>query len=404
MTYSIFTVLPAFVILFWLVLFSIDAKKNIAKRFLIFFLLIALVNYLIHWLYFNNNYQAYCILDSIWIFTSLCIFPLYYYYIRLLAIDPKIDYKWRWILIPAVALSLFSVATYLMMSPQEIEIFTNEILYPNRPPSGDYSTLIKMQVLKMNLFKVILTVEVIATVVYGFRLIKWFNLRVMAYYSDVEHRELYNIQMTLIFLLATAIISIISTLVGKGFFIDKPHLLSIPSIAHSFVLFGICFAGYRQSFSIRELTVDQFQYVDEEPLEEENEEEFVDEDERIVLGSKYEELYVRMEYLLNNEQIFKNSDLRLDDLASKMGSNRTYVSRLINNKTDYNFCEYINSHRIAHAKKLLSSEDVKQLSLEEIAMESGFSSLSSFYRIFVKMEEITPAKYRKRVKNLREKN
>ena len=397
MSYNIFTVLPAFVILFWLVLFSIDAKKNIAKRFLIFFLLIALVNYLIHWLYFNN-YQAYHILDSVWIFTSLSIFPLYYYYIRLLAIDPKIDYKWSWILIPAVTLSLLSAIAYLMMSPQEIETFTNEILYHNSPPSGDYSTLIKVHVLKMNLFKVILTVEVIATVVYGFRLIKRFNLRVMAYYSDVEHRELYNIQITLLFLMATAIISIISNIVGKDFFIDNPHLLAIPSIAHSIVLFGICFAGYRQSFSIRELTVDQYQHVDKEPLEEENEEEFVDEDERIVLGSKYDELYKRMEYLLHNEQIFKNSDLRLDDLALKMGSNRTYVSRVINNKTDNNFCDYINSHRVAHAKNMLSSEDENQLSLEDIAMESGFSSLSSFYRIFKKMEETTPAKYRKRVK------
>lgn len=390
MAHSLFTVMPAFVILFWLMLFYLDDEKNKAKCFLFFFLSVAFINYTIHWCYFNHNYKFYYLLDSIWVFTSLSVFLLYYYYIRLLAKDTEINYKWSWILIPAFSLALFSATLYILMSPKEIEIFTNEVLYHNRPSSGNYSTLIKLQIVRTELFKVFFTIEVILTIFYGLRLIKRFNKKVLAYYSDVHHRELSNIKSTLLFLFATAGISVVSNILGKDFFAYNDYLLAIPSVTHSIVLFGLSYVGYKQSFSIRELVEDQ-RLPDNIKYEEEKEEE---EDKEELLGSKYDELYMRMEYLLNEEQIFRDADLRLNDLASMLGTNRTYISRLINNKANTNFCDYINAHRITYAKKLFSLHKEEQLTLDEVALESGFSSQSSFYRVFMKLEETSPAKYR----------
>lgn len=236
----------------------------------------------------------------------------------------------------------------------------------------------------------IFTIEVILTVFYGLRLIRQFNEKVLAYYSDVHHRELYNIKATLLFLLFTAIVSIISNIVGKDFFVDNNYLLAIPSITHSIALFGISYVGYTQMFSIRELNKDQLQHVDEETQEHEE----LKQEENILKGDKYDELYLQMDYLLNEEQIFRDADLRLNDLASKLGTNRTYISRLINNKANTNFCDYINSHRISYAKKLFLLQEDEQLTLDEIALESGFSSQSSFYRVFMKLEGTSPAKYR----------
>lgn len=393
MAYSVFTIMPALVILFWLVLFFFDDNKTKAKRFLTLFLSVALVNYTIHWCYFNHNYKAYHILESFWVFTSLSVYPLYFYYIRYLTKDIKIDYRWVWILIPAFALALFSAIIYLLMSPQEIDIFTHEILYHNRPQNEEYSTLINLQLLRMDIFKIIFTIEVLLATFYGLRYIKQFNKKVMAFYSDVQHREVSNIRCTLLFLLITAIVSSISNIFGKDFFVDNPYLLAIPSITHSVALFGVSYAGYKQFFSIRELIQDQLPLCDNEPYQEENK------DESEVLDSLYDELHERMEHLLKEEQIFRNSDLRLNDLASHLGTNRTYVSRLINNKENSNFCDYINSHRIKYAKQLLSSQKSEQMTLDEIALKAGFSSKSSFYRVFTKMEETSPAKYMKEIEN-----
>ena len=105
--YSFFTEMPVFVTLFWLVLFLLQPDQNISKRFLTFFLGIVLVNYIAHWFYFEHQYEIYTVLDSIWVFTSLSVFPLYYYYLRLLTIDPKINWKWIWLLIPSATLALF---------------------------------------------------------------------------------------------------------------------------------------------------------------------------------------------------------------------------------------------------------------------------------------------------------
>ena len=393
MGYSLFTIMPAFVILFWLVLFFLDDNKTKAKRFLTLFLSVAFINYTVHWCYFNHNYKTYNILESFWVFTSLSVYPLYFYYIRYLTKDLKINYKWVWILVPAFALALFSAIIYLLMSPKEIHVFTHEILYHNSPQSQDYSTLINLQILRMDIFKIIFTAEVVLATFYGLRYIKQFNKKVMAFYSDVQHREVSNIRCTLLFLLITAIVSSISNIFGKDFFVDNPYLLSIPSIAHSVALFGVSYAGYKQSFSIRELIQDQLPLCNNETDQEENK------DESEVLGSLYDDLYERMEHLLKEEQIFRNSDLRLNDLASHLGTNRTYVSRLINNKENSNFCDYINSHRIKYAKQLLSSQESEQMTLDEIALKAGFSSKSSFYRVFTKMEETSPAKYMKEIEN-----
>ena len=391
MTHFLFTVMPMFVILFWLILFCIDEKKNKAKRFLIFFLFITLLNYTIHWFYFNHNYKIYLLLDSIWVFTSLSIYPLYYYYIRLLTIDVKIDYKWSWILIPAFMLSLFSAIIYWMMSTQELEIFNNEILYHNRAQSSNYTTLIRLQILRMELFKVVYAIGVFLTVIYGLRLLKKFNEKVFALYSNVQHRELYTIKLILIFLMITAIISMISSTIGKSCFASNTSLLAILSFTHSIALFGISYAGYKQSFTINDLTKDQFQSIDENYQ--------VEDDKNDLYVRNYNELYKSMEYLLKSEQIFKDPDLRLNDLALKLGTNRTYASQLIHIKANSNFCDYINEHRITYAKNMLSSSEENELTIEEIAFKSGFSSQSSFYRVFMKMEGISPARYRKKLSN-----
>ena len=387
MTHSLFTVMPVFVILFWLILFCLDEKKNKAKLFLIFFLTVALINFTTHWYYFNSNYQLYGLLDSIWVFTSLSVYPLYYYYIRLLTTDVKVKYRWSWILIPALMMGLFSALVYLMMSPQEMEIFKNEILYHNKPRSGEYSTLIRLQMLRMEISKFIFAIEVFLTVICGLRLLRKFNEKVFAFYSNVQNRELYTIKLTLIFLFITAIVSMISNITGKYFFANHPYLLGIVSITHSLALFGISYAGYKQSFTISDLTTDLLQPDDKNQQ--------VEDDKNVNSERNYDELYTIMVHLLNVEQIFKDPELRLNDLALMLGTNRTYASQLIHNNASSNFCDYINSHRITYAKSLLSSPEEDHLTIDEIALKSGFSSQSSFYRVFMKMEEISPAKFRK---------
>ena len=131
MTYTFFSVMPILVILFWLLLFLLDGSRDKAKGFLMLFLSVSLLNFITHWFYFSNNYEVYKWLNSMWVFTFLSVYPLYYYYIRLLTKDRKIDFRWIWILLPALLLSIFSALLFTLMKEDECSIFIQEVLYRN---------------------------------------------------------------------------------------------------------------------------------------------------------------------------------------------------------------------------------------------------------------------------------
>lgn len=390
MIHLFFTFLPAFLILIWLVFFynNNNKKKSYAKRFLIISLSVALIVLTIIWSYSNYIYTQSHIIESIWVFTSLSVYPLYYYYLRLLVLKEEVDFRLIWLMIPAFIFALFSAIIYMMMSPQEIETFTNEILYKNRLPSGNYSILIRLQLLRMQLFELSFIIGIVLTAIYGMRLFIKYREKILTFYQNVQQGEFSVIETPFLLLTISAFMAVTSNIIGYRFFFNNPYLLALPFIIHPIVF---CLASCRRNvppLSNTNLTKeDQFQTVDKNTQE--GEEDIYDE-----LSYKYEELYKNMEHLLINEQIFRDPELRLNDLALKLGTNRTYVSQLINKKTNSNFSEYINLHRIEYAKKSLSSENAEHLTLDEIALKSGFSSQSSFYRVFMKIEGTSPAKYR----------
>lgn len=69
-------------------------------------------------------------------------------------------------------------------------------------------------------------------------------------------------------------------------------------------------------------------------------------------------------------------------------------SEYLNNDLDTTFYEYVNGFRIKEACALLSSDERR--TLMEIAELSGFNSLSTFNRAFVKSIGETPARYLKK--------
>ena len=83
--------------------------------------------------------------------------------------------------------------------------------------------------------------------------------------------------------------------------------------------------------------------------------------------------------------------LSLRDLARRMGSNETYMSRTINLGLDTNFNRLINTMRVEHAKNLLKETDSNIL---EIALDSGFNSKPTFNRVFRDLSGQTPTQYR----------
>lgn len=84
-------------------------------------------------------------------------------------------------------------------------------------------------------------------------------------------------------------------------------------------------------------------------------------------------------------------DLSLTRIASLVGFNRSYLSRLYKQMTGKGLSEYIFEVRIHHAKTLLRQP---QLKIHEISDLLGFESPAYFTRFFKKATNLTPTEYR----------
>ena len=100
------------------------------------------------------------------------------------------------------------------------------------------------------------------------------------------------------------------------------------------------------------------------------------------------------EYLLK-DNYFTALDFDIQEIISKLATNRTSLFEAIKVVTGKSLLEFINSLRLDEAKRLL---DNSELTIVTIAMECGFSTSRTFYRQFRERYRITPTEYRKMVK------
>jgi len=109
---------------------------------------------------------------------------------------------------------------------------------------------------------------------------------------------------------------------------------------------------------------------------------------------EFNKLNQKLTQLMEIERLYKNPDLNLELLASKLSIGRHLLSQLLNENLQKNFHQYINDYRIREACQILKEN--KHFSIEAIGYEVGFHSRSSFFAAFKKQLGITPSKYREK--------
>ena len=108
-------------------------------------------------------------------------------------------------------------------------------------------------------------------------------------------------------------------------------------------------------------------------------------------------IILKIENLMRDQKPFKNPNFSLNDLAAAIAESRNAISHVLNNRLNKNFYNYINELRIEESKLLLADQKLRNFTIEGIAAESGFKTMSVFYRFFKDAEKVTPAVYRKNI-------
>lgn len=95
--------------------------------------------------------------------------------------------------------------------------------------------------------------------------------------------------------------------------------------------------------------------------------------------------------LMEDDRIYLQPSIHIDDLAEMMGTNRTYVTRLMRQEFGQSFTDYVNNARIIYSKKLLVTTN---MSIEEVANASGFQGAQAYSRVFKRITNATPSAWK----------
>ncbi len=372
---------PMYVTFFWaLVLLITKHENNRARFFLGVFMFVAFLLYLSHAHFFKKLNSTFHIFEPIYIFASLSVYPLYYWYIKLLSVES--GYRWvnLRLFIPAVFFALTSIILYWVMSTEERQLYINELVL-NRKLNNSDSIVIRIQKINIMVSRIVFFIQVLYFLIKGQKLVKQYNSQIANFYSNLESKTILWVNFFLYSFVVTSVISIVFNIIGRGFFMESTILLLIPSLIFSVLLFFIGFLGYMQNHTVIDL--------ESEKIETENFDTKSYNTNK--LDQKLLELFV-------DQSIYKNPELKITDLSELLNTNRTYISKHINTEYSCTFSDFVNRYRVEEAKKLLSSNSSIYYSLNYISEKSGFGSMGSFMRVFRDSQGITPGQYRDRQK------
>ncbi len=324
------------------------------------FMLTATLLYVGHYIYFNRAADLLPLSDILYVSANLTVYPLYLIYII------RLTSKWRavyWLMLLPGLLAIMATGTgYIFMTDEEDRMFVHNYLYHNSQTGLTDMALFQAYIRQF--CKLVFAIEVIATVVIGSMMIRRYDRMVDEFYADTDDKSMRNIQSILYLVLTIAILSFIVNIIGRARFTDHEIILTTTSLTFSALLFAIGYEGLHRHFSIIDMRT--------------NKEQVSNDDSAALKDAVNRSMTERIIALVENDKIYLQPDLKLDDVAQMMHTNRTYIYQAVNQQMGISFNEFINRYRIAHAKRLMASDPT--LSMNDVALLSGFASLSSFYR------------------------
>lgn len=128
----------------------------------------------------------------------------------------------------------------------------------------------------------------------------------------------------------------------------------------------------------------------------------VREHDAVLSDDRHDVLYQELLRLMDIERLYRDKDITLDKLSAVLKTNRSYLSKTINEHSGRNFNKFINKYRISEAIERLSKSDEDCL-LKAMATDLGFNSPSTFYKAFYEETGVSPSVYRKKIIELSRK-
>lgn len=109
-----------------------------------------------------------------------------------------------------------------------------------------------------------------------------------------------------------------------------------------------------------------------------------------------EKLIADITHIMENTTEFCDSDFSIEKLSKMVGSNSTYLSKIINDEFGKNFRTFLNEYRIREAMlRLNDTKNYGNYTIKAISESVGYKSQPNFISVFTKITGMKPSIYQK---------
>jgi len=98
--------------------------------------------------------------------------------------------------------------------------------------------------------------------------------------------------------------------------------------------------------------------------------------------------------IMDDETPWKDSDLTLPELASRLDTTPHKLSEVLNSEIGQTFYDFVNGYRVREVQRRIKAGEARTLKMLALALDAGFASKSTFNQAFKKHTSQTPSDFR----------
>jgi AraC-like DNA-binding protein len=347
---------PVFSSLFWAVILHGDREKSsIPRAFLSKFMILLVVLFTVKFFYFEPLPAIYPYFDIIHLYAGCLVFPFYHIYFRLLTIDEKFSWKAhaRYFILPTILVLIYTVGVLLTPGTEYRTSLFNKLAFPDSP-----------RVHFLNIIRAVINyyilLQVFVYLIKNFKLIRKYGERAEQFYSDIQDGKYNNANTLNNMIVYNSAITIICYLVFNRY----SWMVFLFPVIYAVVAYMIGYMGYKQKPVNPTFEIIQYNHTESDPEQ----------------GLSVEQKKILQKLLVEFEKkkIYLESQLNILQVVQMVGTNRSYISAIINRQYNQNFCSFVNGFRIQELQRVFTQNPY--YTNEILAECCGFGSVSSLKR------------------------
>jgi len=342
----------------------VSAKTNISKLIMSFALFNSSLIFLFNYFYFQKDYSLYYPFHSIHAGLELWLYPSIYLYIKSIVIEnKKLKNDLRHFMLGIIVMIFASYFFYYYVGKDDMIFFlkNNKVSY--------HFTGLKFQLLIIARYiaLIMIALQALYYSIAFIKIPKEYNERLKNEFSNLENISIdwinkYNISFG------------ICGIIGFLFYTFTPI-----SGYHELIIVFIFFV-----FSVFLCTLGIVSLKQQKPIVNLDEIKIFDTKSNVRNKFIDQRLLKELKNHIENEHAFLQPDITLTNVSKLLGTNRTYLSSIINQQYGMNFNTYINHFRVKYVKDYI--ENNPDISKEEMVQLGGFGSKSTMNRALNKMK------------------